>query len=78
MVRVRLYGWISERMGWREKSLSFEGTVHELLSLMDPEIPELIYQGRLMVAVNHSLERDLGRRVAGDDIIAVLPTFSGG
>ncbi len=78
MVRMRLYGWIAERFGWRERSLEFEGTIEDLLRSLNIELVELVSRGRVMVAVNHSLERDLGRRVSGDDIIAVLPTFSGG
>ncbi len=78
MVRMRLYGWIAERFGWREKSLEFEGTIEDLLNGLNAELVELISKGRVMVAVNHSLERDLSRRVSRDDIIAILPTFSGG
>ncbi len=78
MVRMRLYGWIAERFGWREKSLEFEGTIEDLLNGLNPELVELILKGRVMVAVNHSLERDLSKRVSGGDIIAILPTFSGG
>ncbi len=78
MVRMRLYGWIAERFGWRERSLDFEGTLEDLFNGLNSELVELISKGRVMVAVNHSLERDLSKRVSGDDIIAILPTFSGG
>ena len=78
MVRVRLYGWIAEELGWRERSLNFEGALGDLIAALNADLMELVSKGRAMVAVNHSLERDLGRTVSGDDIIALLPTFSGG
>lgn len=78
MVKVRLYGWLAERMGWRERELEFNGSLKELLSILGEELGEWLSQGRVMVAVNHSLEKDISKKISNDDIIAFLPAFSGG
>ncbi len=78
MVIVRLYGWLAERLGWRERELGFEGDLLNLLVEIDTEVKEMVESGRLLVAVNHQIIRDLGIKVRANDIVAVLPAFSGG
>jgi len=78
MVIVRLYGWLAEKLGWRERELGFEGDLLNLLVEIDTEVKEMVESGRLLVAVNHQIIRDLGTKVRANDIVAVLPTFSGG
>ncbi len=78
MVYVRLYGWLSESKGWRERKLEFSGSLRDLLSLIDEEIASMVMKGKLLTAVNHTITKELDRKVEGNDIIAILPIFSGG
>ncbi|MCD6348400.1 MAG: MoaD/ThiS family protein [Candidatus Korarchaeota archaeon] len=78
MVIVRLYGWLAERLGWRERELGFEGDLLNLLVEIDTGVKEMVESGKLLVAVNHQIIRDLGIKVRANDIVAVLPAFSGG
>ncbi len=78
MVLIRLYGWISEDIGWREKEIEFRGSLKVLLALIDEEIENMVARGKLLVAVNHKVVNDLDEKIGGNDIVAVLPIFSGG
>ncbi len=78
MVYIRLYGWISENKGWRERKLEFNGSLRHLLSSLDEEIADMVMKGKLLTAVNHKVVSDLDRKVGGNDIVAILPIFSGG
>ncbi len=78
MVHIRLYGWISEDRGWREKEIEFRGSLKDLLALVDEKIGDFVLRGKLLIAVNHRVVSDLDEKIGGNDIVAVLPIFSGG
>jgi molybdopterin synthase catalytic subunit len=73
MVLVKVYGRLSDILGFREKELEFDGSLRDLLERLG--IGEI--EG-INIAVNHELERDLSTRVRGEDLIAIFPSFSGG
>ncbi len=78
MVYIRLYGWLSEDRGWRERRLEFNGRLRDLLSLIDEEVADMVAKKKLLTAVNHKIVKDLDMKIGGNDIVAILPIFSGG
>jgi len=73
MVLVKVYGRLSDLLGFREKKLDFDGSLKELLERLG--VREI---DGINVAVNHELKRDLSTRVHGEDLVAIFPSFSGG
>jgi len=73
MVLVKVYGRLSDLLGFREKRLDFDGSLKELLERLG--VREI---DGINVAVNHELKRDLSTRVHGEDLVAIFPSFSGG
>jgi molybdopterin synthase catalytic subunit len=73
MVLVKVYGRLSDLLGFREKKLEFDGSLKELLERLG--IKEI--EG-INVAVNHELKRDLSTEVRGEDLVAIFPSFAGG
>ncbi|RDD52951.1 MAG: molybdopterin converting factor [Candidatus Korarchaeota archaeon NZ13-K] len=78
MVSVRVYGWLSEVLGFRSRDLEFRGSLRELLELLGSSVMEMVEEGRIQVAVNHELTRDLSMILSEGDLVAIFPSFSGG
>lgn len=78
MVLIRVYGWLSDLLGFRSKEVQFDGKLDELLSSLGTDLMKILEEGKVSIAINHEIERDLSRRVGGDDLIAIFPAFSGG
>lgn len=78
MVFLRVFGWLSESLGFRNAELEFEGSLRELLSFLGGDLERMVAEGRIHVALNHELTGDLSVRVSGSDVVAIFPSFSGG
>ncbi|MEM4581154.1 MAG: molybdenum cofactor biosynthesis protein MoaE [Candidatus Korarchaeum sp.] len=76
MVSLRVFGWLSDLLGFRDRELEFDGSLKELLSSL--KLEKMFEEGRVHVALNHELVRDLSVRVSGRDVVAIFPSFSGG
>ncbi len=76
MVSLRVYGWLSDLLGFRSRELEFEGSLEDLLRSLGLE--RMVRERRAHVALNHELIADLSIFVSGDDVVAIFPSFSGG
>ncbi|MCS7103114.1 MAG: molybdenum cofactor biosynthesis protein MoaE [Candidatus Korarchaeum sp.] len=78
MVSLRVFGWLSDLLGFKNSELEFEGSLKELLNSLRGELEEMVREGRVQVALNHELIRDLSVKVSRSDVVAIFPSFSGG
>ncbi len=78
MVRVKLFANLREIVGEREIVVRAD-TIDDLFRKLVEMYPEIrSHLSRVTVVVNCSKVDDLNRKLNDDDVVALLPPFSGG
>ena len=76
-VKVVFYGWLREEVGKGEVEAE-AGRAGEIVGRLGDKVLEELRNGRLIMVVNHSRRVGPEALIGDGDILALLPTPSGG
>ena len=77
MIRVLLFGGLQDRAGWREKSLSFTGTLNELRETLEKSHGLSAASDAVLFAIDGVFAQGADT-IPADAEVAIMPPVSGG